>query len=138
MKLNNLGDFATSQQVLSKATPGITNAGGSSQQRLLSAHSSSQQNLNVLNSHRRDRSQRIQNRLNNQMDRDEAITGATEMNDTQVMSYRQGGGPGGDVLSTGLDGIHQSDFNTGESRKPQVVFTPQVKDGQDYEVVSSN
>ena len=83
-----------------------------------------------MNSHRRDRSQRIQNRLNNNMDREEAITGATEMNDTQVMSYRQGGGPGGDVLSTGRDGaVLSSDFNTAEGRKPQVVFTPQVKDG---------
>lgn len=74
--------------------------GGSSQQRLLSAHSSSQQNLNMMTAHRRDRSQRIHQRINKTNYNSEEMANGTEVNDTQVMSFRCGA----DAASNGREG----------------------------------
>ena len=76
MRMKNLGNFTNSQQVLASAN------GGSSQQRLLSAHSSSQQNLNLMNAHRRDRSQRIHQRINKTNYNSDEMVNGNEINDT--------------------------------------------------------
>lgn len=123
MRMKNLGNFTSSQQVLVSAN------GGSSQQRLLSAHSSSQKNLNLMTAHRRDRSQRIHQRITKTNYHSDELANGTEINDTQVMSFRGGA----DAASNGRTGP-RTEQNMATNRQQEVLSDRNKDEGYDIDL----